>query len=80
VRWTRHFGKDLSNTQHADLESESVPAFEMPKSRKLAFEFNGSMTHENLVFANVVKHLEAAIDKQTEVLSKICRILESCAK
>jgi hypothetical protein len=60
-----------------------MPALEMPKCRKLgkAFKINGraTQTHESLV-VDVVKHLEAAIDKQTEVLSKICRALESSAK
>ncbi|KAG1792274.1 uncharacterized protein HD556DRAFT_1309351 [Suillus plorans] len=60
----RRFGQNLTNVKHA----KSVPALEMPKRRKLrkAFEFDGSPTraHETLVF-DVVKHLEAAIDRQT---------------
>ncbi|KAG1722862.1 hypothetical protein EDB19DRAFT_1834831 [Suillus lakei] len=49
--------------------------------RKLgkAFELNGSTTHKTLVL-NVVKCLKAAIDRQTEVLSKIFGVLESHAK
>jgi hypothetical protein len=71
------FEQKLTNFQCAKL----VPALEMPKHRKLgkAFEFSGSMTHKTLVF-NVVKHLEATIDRQTEVLSKVYHILESHAK
>ncbi|KAG1876101.1 hypothetical protein C8R48DRAFT_768941 [Suillus tomentosus] len=76
-RTSRHFGKNLTNVQRA----ESVPALEMSKRRKLgkAFEFNGTTTDETLVL-NAVKHLETAIDRQTEVLSKIYRVLESRAK
>ncbi|KAG1893609.1 uncharacterized protein F5891DRAFT_1196137 [Suillus fuscotomentosus] len=72
-----HFGRNLSNVQHA----QSVPALEVPKCRKLgkAFELNRSMTHETSELS-VVKCLEAAIDRQTEVLSKIYRILEGSAK
>ncbi|KAG2742406.1 hypothetical protein P692DRAFT_20821983 [Suillus brevipes Sb2] len=39
------------------------------------FEFDGSTTHETLTLS-VVKCLKAVIDMQTEVLSKIYRILE----
>ncbi|KAG2111080.1 hypothetical protein BD769DRAFT_1392170 [Suillus cothurnatus] len=59
------FGQHLTNVPRA----QSMPALEMPKRRKLgkAFEINGraTQTHESLV-VDVVKHLEAAIDKQTE--------------
>ncbi|KAG2365278.1 hypothetical protein BDR07DRAFT_1481539 [Suillus spraguei] len=70
------FGRNLTNVQCA----ESVPALEMPKHRKLekAFEFNESMTRETLL-VDAVKHLEAAIDRQTDVLSKIHHVLESGA-
>ncbi|KAG1832486.1 hypothetical protein EV424DRAFT_1533658 [Suillus variegatus] len=73
----RRFGRNLSNVQRA----QSAPALEVPKCRKLgkAFELNRSMTHETSVL-NVVKRLEAAIDRQTEVLSKIYRVLEGSAK
>lgn len=37
------------------------------------------MTREAWIL-NVVKHVEAAIDRQTEVLSKIYDVLESRAK
>ncbi|KAG1799430.1 uncharacterized protein HD556DRAFT_1439812 [Suillus plorans] len=58
-----------------------APALEVPKCRKLgkAFKLNRSMTHETSVL-NVAKRLEAAIDRQTEVLSKIYRVLEGSAK
>jgi hypothetical protein len=62
--------------------AKSAPALEVPKPRKLAkiFELNGSLaTHDTLIM-NVVKHLEAAVDRQTEVLSKIYGVLESSAK
>ncbi|KAG0693936.1 hypothetical protein DFH29DRAFT_881078 [Suillus ampliporus] len=73
----RHFRQNLSNVQRA----ESAPVLEVLKCRKLgkAFELNGSTTHETLVL-NVVKRLEAAIDRQTEVLSRIYGVLESHAK
>ncbi|KAG2028610.1 hypothetical protein BDR03DRAFT_988327 [Suillus americanus] len=69
----RQFGRHLTNVQRA----ESVPVLEVPKRRKLgkAFEFNGRTIHETLV--DVGKHLEAAMDRQTEVLSKIYHVLES---
>ncbi|KAG1820133.1 hypothetical protein EV424DRAFT_1539550 [Suillus variegatus] len=72
------FGRNLINVQRA----KSAPALEVPKPRKLAkiFELNGSLaTHDTLIM-NVVKHLEAAVDRQTEVLSKIYGVLESSAK
>jgi hypothetical protein len=54
-----------------------VPVLEMPKRRKLgkAFEFDGHTIHETLI--DVGKHLKAAMDRQTEVLSKIYHVLES---
>ncbi|KAG1780095.1 hypothetical protein EV702DRAFT_1043443 [Suillus placidus] len=69
----RQFGRHLTNVQRA----ESVPVLEVPKCRTLgkAFEFNGHTIHETLV--DVGKHLEAAMDRQTEVLSKIYHVLES---
>ncbi|KAG1869313.1 hypothetical protein C8R48DRAFT_771462 [Suillus tomentosus] len=71
----RCFGQNLTNVQRA----QSVPALEAPKRRKLGkpFEFDG--THETSTL-NAVKRLEAAIDRQTEVLSKIYRVLEGSAK
>lgn len=71
------FGRDLTNVQR----TKSVPALEGPKRRKLGkvFELNRSATHETLIW-DIVKHLEAAIDRQTEVLSKIYGVLESRAK
>ncbi|KAG1893116.1 uncharacterized protein F5891DRAFT_1196838 [Suillus fuscotomentosus] len=74
---TPRFGRNLTNVQRA----KSAPAFEAPKPRKLAkvFEFNRSATHDTLIM-NVVKRLEAAVDRQTEVLSKIYGVLESSAK
>ncbi|KAG2102543.1 uncharacterized protein F5147DRAFT_655001 [Suillus discolor] len=71
------FGRNLTNVQHA----KSVLALEGLKRRKLekAFELNRSATHETLI-QDIVKHLEAAIDRQTEVLSKIYGVLESRAK
>jgi hypothetical protein len=49
------------------------------KRRKLGevFELDRSATP---LIMDVVKHLEAAADRQTEVLSKIYGVLESCAK
>lgn len=41
-----------------------------------ALNIKGSIAHENLIL-DVVKHVEAAIDRQTEVLSKIYDVLES---
>ncbi|KAG1880604.1 hypothetical protein C8R48DRAFT_668035 [Suillus tomentosus] len=74
---TPRFGRNLTNVQRA----KSAPAFEAPKPRKLAkvFELNRSATHDTLIM-NVVKRLEAAVDRQTEVLSKIYGVLESSAK
>jgi hypothetical protein len=56
-----------------------MPALETPKRRKLGKAFELTQTRETLV-VDVVKHIEAAIDRQTEVLSKICRVLESSTK
>ncbi|KAG1820130.1 hypothetical protein EV424DRAFT_1539547 [Suillus variegatus] len=72
----RCFGRNLTNVQRA----QTVPALEVPKRRKLGkpFEFEGSTTRETSVLY-VVKRLEAAIDRQTEVLSNIYRVLEGSA-
>ncbi|KAG1903870.1 uncharacterized protein F5891DRAFT_977416 [Suillus fuscotomentosus] len=78
VMMPHHFGRNLTNIQRA----KSVPALEGLKRRKLGkvFKLNRSATHETLIL-NVVKRLEAAIDRQTEVLSKIYDgVLESHAK
>ncbi|KAG2046718.1 hypothetical protein BDR06DRAFT_1014472 [Suillus hirtellus] len=77
VMMPRHFGRNLTNVQCA----KSMLVLEGPKRRKLGkvFELNRSATHETLIL-NVMKHLEAAIDRQTEVLSKIHGVLESRTK
>ncbi|KAG2122704.1 hypothetical protein BD769DRAFT_1389585 [Suillus cothurnatus] len=69
------FGQNLTNVERAKL----MPALETPKRRKLGKAFELTQTRETLV-VDVVKHIEAAIDRQTEVLSKICRVLESSTK
>ncbi|KAG1860513.1 hypothetical protein C8R48DRAFT_774477 [Suillus tomentosus] len=74
----RQFGQNMTNVGRA----VSVPVLEVSqklKRRKLAkpFEFKGSTstTHETLL--KVGKDIEAAIDRQTEMLSKLYNILES---
>jgi hypothetical protein len=59
-----------------------VPALEVPKPRKLAkvFKLDGSLAIHDTLIMDVVKHLKAAVDRQTEVLSKIYGVLESSAK
>ncbi|KAG0691966.1 hypothetical protein DFH29DRAFT_883333 [Suillus ampliporus] len=70
------FGQNMTNVGRA----VSVPVLEVSrklKRRKLAkpFEFKGSTTHETLL--KVGKDIEAAIDRQMEMLSKLYGILES---
>ncbi|KAG1759598.1 hypothetical protein EDD22DRAFT_955736 [Suillus occidentalis] len=74
----RRFGQDTTNTKRAT--SAPVPEVsQILKRRKLreAFEWKGSRTHETLL--KVGKDIEAAINRHTEVLSKLNDILESRA-
>ncbi|KAG1899827.1 uncharacterized protein F5891DRAFT_980776 [Suillus fuscotomentosus] len=77
VMTPRHFGRNLTNVQH----TKSMLVLEGLKRRRLGkvFELNRSTTHETLIL-NVMKHLEAAIGRQMEVLSKIHGVLESHTK
>ncbi|KAG1830813.1 hypothetical protein EV424DRAFT_1343341 [Suillus variegatus] len=75
---SRQFGQNMTNVGRA----VSAPVLEVSqklKRRKLAksFEFKGSTAHETLL--KVGKDIEAAIDRQTEILSKLYDILESRA-
>ncbi|KAG1788933.1 uncharacterized protein HD556DRAFT_1311682 [Suillus plorans] len=74
----RQFGQDMTNIRRA----MSTPVLELSqkfKRRKLgkAIELKGSTTHETLL--KVGKDVEAAIDRQTEMLSKLYDLLESRA-
>lgn len=74
----RQFGQDMTNIRRA----MSMPVLELSqkfKRRKLgkAIELKGSTTHETLL--KVGKDVEAAIDRQTEMLSKLYDLLESRA-
>ncbi|KAJ8595128.1 hypothetical protein M405DRAFT_807718 [Rhizopogon salebrosus TDB-379] len=81
VNISREFGRNLANTG-----AVSAPA--SPKKRRrlgAAFETTGQAAVSGSVFetrilVSTLSTIETAIDRNTEVLSKICLALENCAK
>ncbi|KAG1793821.1 uncharacterized protein HD556DRAFT_1308302 [Suillus plorans] len=71
---------DSSNTQVGGRSGDSEIWPLKRKRSKTASESDPTHQHLKCQILNVAKRLEAAIDRQTEVLSKIYRVLEGSAK